>query len=128
MTEPTTPTGKRVAACFDRQSFDKVITRIEREAAEAVWDDVKGEHVHLFDPKIGDWCRDCEQRAAAQERERLRNVWDGWQEYGMPPDVQRAIDSGDTPHVVWRLLTADPEPIVVGHTPPFDNVEKGERP
>jgi len=84
MTKPQTPTGKRHAARADdpEQGYSAITSR---------------EIVAI------------EREAAAAERERLRDVWDGWQEYGMPPDVYRAMDSGDAPHVVWRLLTADPE-------------------
>jgi hypothetical protein len=79
MTEPQTPTGKDFLAEMFTDDADREV------AARVV-------------------CA-IEREAAAAERKRLRDVWDGWQEYGMPPYVQRAMDSGDTPHVVWRLLT-----------------------
>lgn len=87
MTEPRTPTGKRLWDGYGLIDGDY------------------GSSGYLFGRDI----LAIEQEAAAAVLDRLRDKWDGWQEYGMPPDVQLALDSGDTPHVVWRLLTADPE-------------------
>jgi hypothetical protein len=55
----------------------------------------------ILDAGFGVYIEEQRTQAATEERDRLRNVWDNWLEW--------AIDTGDTPHVVWRLLTADPE-------------------
>lgn len=83
MTEPTTPTGRAMLAAeppSTTQALRDDILAIEQETRDQQWDELKGEHVHLYDPDIGDWCRDCDQRAIREERERLRNefarYWD----------------------------------------------------
>jgi hypothetical protein len=91
---------------------DKMRERLAREMESAYESAKVGDGPTVWDAMAAKMTADGivlvpKDQTAAAERERLRNVWDGWQEYGMPPDVQRAMDSGDTPHVVWRLLTED---------------------
>ena len=109
MTEPATPTGKRLYAYLDAtdDSHRDDILAIEAEAAAAVWDGVKGEHVHLFDPEQGDWCRDCAQRAAAAERERIVGEMRDALDMMPDPDPSPSRDS-----LSWRAARAAVEGII----------------